>query len=87
MTSGNAAGIITAMDIDSLVAIDVHTHVHRSVSAPPVKPAESTVVVGGRSRSARGNPSWRYGRVSAGFVRWNSLALEECEFVVVRVTR
>ena len=41
MTSGNAAGIITAMDIDSLVAIDVHTHVHRSVSAPPVKPEDN----------------------------------------------
>ena len=25
------------MDIDNLVAIDVHTHVHRSVNAPPVK--------------------------------------------------
>jgi len=41
MTSGNAARIITRMDIDSLVAIDVHTHVHRSVSAPPVKPEEN----------------------------------------------
>ena len=41
MTSANAAGIITAMDIDSLVAIDVHTHVHRSVSAPPVKPEDN----------------------------------------------
>ena len=41
MTSGNAAGIITAMDIDSLVAIDVHTHVHRSVSAPPVRPEDN----------------------------------------------
>ena len=29
------------MDIDSLVAIDVHTHVHRSVSAPPVKPEDN----------------------------------------------
>ena len=38
MTAGNGTGIITAMDIDSLVAIDVHTHVHRSVSAPPAKP-------------------------------------------------
>jgi uncharacterized protein len=41
MTSGNAAGIITGMDIDSLVAIDVHTHVHRSVSAPPVTPEDN----------------------------------------------
>ena len=41
MTSGNVAGIITAMDIDSLVAIDVHTHVHRSVSAPPAKPEDN----------------------------------------------
>ena len=41
MTSGNAAGIISPMDIDSLVAIDVHTHVHRSVSAPPVKPEDN----------------------------------------------
>ena len=41
MTSGNGTGIITAMDIDSLVAIDVHTHVHRSVSAPPVKPEDN----------------------------------------------
>jgi hypothetical protein len=41
MTSGNAAGIITAMDIDSLVAIDVHTHVHRSVSAPPPRPEDN----------------------------------------------
>src|SRR3984957_2076120 len=29
------------MDIDSLIAIDVHTHVHRSVSAPPVKPEDN----------------------------------------------
>ena len=29
------------MDIDSLVAIDVHTHVHRSVNAPPVKPGDN----------------------------------------------
>jgi uncharacterized protein len=41
MTSGNAAGIITPMDIDSLVAIDVHTHVHRSVSAPPATPGDN----------------------------------------------
>jgi hypothetical protein len=41
MTTGNVAGIITPMDIDSLVAIDVHTHVHRSVSAPPVKPGDN----------------------------------------------
>jgi uncharacterized protein len=41
MTAAKAAGIITAMDIDSLVAIDVHTHVHRSVNAPPVKPEDN----------------------------------------------
>jgi predicted TIM-barrel fold metal-dependent hydrolase len=29
------------MDIDNLVAIDVHTHVHRSVNAPPVKPEDN----------------------------------------------
>src|ERR1700727_3852414 len=29
------------MDIDNLVAIDVHTHVHRSVTAPPVKPEDN----------------------------------------------
>ena len=29
------------MDIDNLVAIDVHTHVHRSVNAPPAKPEEN----------------------------------------------
>ncbi|HEY0932458.1 MAG TPA: amidohydrolase family protein [Trebonia sp.] len=29
------------MDIDSLVAIDVHTHVHRSVSAPPTDPEDN----------------------------------------------
>jgi uncharacterized protein len=40
MTGGNGTGIITAIDIDSLVAIDVHTHVHRSVGAPPVKPED-----------------------------------------------
>jgi hypothetical protein len=41
MTGGNAAGIITAMDIDNLVAIDVHTHVHRSVNAPAAKPDDN----------------------------------------------
>ncbi len=29
------------MDIDKLVAIDVHTHVHRSVNAPALDPAEA----------------------------------------------
>jgi predicted TIM-barrel fold metal-dependent hydrolase len=29
------------MDIDNLVAIDVHTHVHRSVNAPPVRPDDN----------------------------------------------
>ena len=29
------------MDIDSLVAIDVHTHVHRSVNAPKANPEEN----------------------------------------------
>jgi predicted TIM-barrel fold metal-dependent hydrolase len=28
------------MDVDSLVAIDVHTHVHRSVNAPPASPED-----------------------------------------------
>jgi uncharacterized protein len=41
MTAGNGTGIITAMDIGRLVAIDVHTHVHRSVGAPPAKPEDS----------------------------------------------
>jgi uncharacterized protein len=41
MTTGNGTGIITAMDIDSLVAIDVHTHVHRSVNAPPARPEDN----------------------------------------------
>ena len=36
MTTGKYDGIISAMDVDSLVAIDVHTHVHRAVNAPPV---------------------------------------------------
>ncbi|HEX8008738.1 MAG TPA: amidohydrolase family protein [Trebonia sp.] len=31
----------SAMDVTSLEAIDVHTHVHRSVNAPPVTPAEN----------------------------------------------
>jgi uncharacterized protein len=31
----------SAMDVASLVAIDVHTHVHRSVNAPPVKPEDN----------------------------------------------
>jgi uncharacterized protein len=30
-----------AMDVTSLEAIDVHTHVHRSVNAPPVTPEEN----------------------------------------------
>jgi hypothetical protein len=30
-----------AMDIDNLVAIDVHTHVHRSVNAPKAKPEDN----------------------------------------------
>lgn len=29
------------MDVDSLIAIDVHTHVHRSVNAPPANPADN----------------------------------------------
>jgi uncharacterized protein len=29
------------MDVASLVAIDVHTHVHRSVNAPPVSPEDN----------------------------------------------
>ena len=29
------------MDVDRLVAIDVHTHVHRSVNAPQVKPEDN----------------------------------------------
>jgi uncharacterized protein len=41
MTAGNIAGIITAMDIDTLVAIDVHTHVHRSVNAPKANPEDN----------------------------------------------
>jgi uncharacterized protein len=41
MTGGNGAGIITVMDIDNLVAIDVHTHVHRSVNAPTAKPDDN----------------------------------------------
>jgi predicted TIM-barrel fold metal-dependent hydrolase len=31
----------SAMDVASLVAIDVHTHVHRSVNAPPVRPEDN----------------------------------------------
>ncbi len=31
-----------SMDIDGLVAIDVHTHVHRSVNAPPAEGEENT---------------------------------------------
>jgi predicted TIM-barrel fold metal-dependent hydrolase len=41
MTSAIADGIIALMNIDNLVAIDVHTHVHRSVNAPPVKPEDN----------------------------------------------
>jgi uncharacterized protein len=40
MTTASTARIITGMDIDSLIAIDVHTHVHRSVSAPPARPQD-----------------------------------------------
>ena len=29
------------MDVDRLVAIDVHTHVHRSVNAPPASPEDN----------------------------------------------
>ena len=29
------------MDVDKLVAIDVHTHVHRSVNAPPASPEDN----------------------------------------------
>jgi hypothetical protein len=29
------------MDVESLVAIDMHTHVHRSVNAPPVNPEDN----------------------------------------------
>ena len=29
------------MDIDNLVAIDVHTHVHRSVNAPKANPGDN----------------------------------------------
>jgi predicted TIM-barrel fold metal-dependent hydrolase len=38
VTWAAVTGIIAIMDVDSLVAIDVHTHVHRSVNAPPVNP-------------------------------------------------
>jgi uncharacterized protein len=31
----------SAMDVTSLAAIDVHTHVHRSVNAPPVTPEDN----------------------------------------------
>src|SRR5487761_1162562 len=31
----------SVMDVASLVAIDVHTHVHRSVNAPPVSPEDN----------------------------------------------
>jgi uncharacterized protein len=35
MTKFKCDGIIAGMDVENLVAIDVHTHVHRSVNAPP----------------------------------------------------
>src|ERR1700752_116618 len=38
MTGANILRTITAMDIDNLVAIDVHTHVHKSVNAPKTNP-------------------------------------------------
>jgi predicted TIM-barrel fold metal-dependent hydrolase len=41
MTRVNIAPIITTMDIDNLVAIDVHTHVHRSVNAPKGNPGDN----------------------------------------------
>jgi predicted TIM-barrel fold metal-dependent hydrolase len=41
MISANIRTIITVMDIDNLVAIDVHTHVHRSVNAPPDNPEDN----------------------------------------------
>src|ERR1700757_931670 len=41
MTHTNMARILTAMDIDNLVAIDVHTHVHRSVNAPKSNPEDN----------------------------------------------
>ena len=41
MTSENTSTIITGMDIDNLVAIDVHTHVHRSVNARTANPEDN----------------------------------------------
>src|SRR6201997_4824021 len=41
MTGANIPRTITAMDIDNLVAIDVHTHVHRSVNAPKANPEDN----------------------------------------------
>jgi uncharacterized protein len=41
MTSANNPRTITTMDIDNLVAIDVHTHVHRSVNAPKTNPEDN----------------------------------------------
>jgi uncharacterized protein len=41
MTSAGTRGIITVMDIDNLVAIDVHTHVHKSVNAPKANPEDN----------------------------------------------
>ena len=41
MTYANIARTITTMDIDNLVAIDVHTHVHRSVNAPKADPEDN----------------------------------------------
>src|SRR6516164_10582578 len=41
MTAGKHGGIISTMDVENLVAIDVHTHVHRSVNAPPASPEDN----------------------------------------------
>src|SRR5579859_7605564 len=41
MTSANIPRKIATMDIDKLVAIDVHTHVHRSVNAPQANPEDN----------------------------------------------
>src|ERR1700758_1539034 len=41
MTGANIPRTITAMDIDNLVAIDVHTHVHKSVNAPKANPEDN----------------------------------------------
>jgi uncharacterized protein len=41
MTLVGTGTIISVMDIDNLVAIDVHTHVHRSVNAPKANPEDN----------------------------------------------